>query len=89
MDKYIYDKSNGLWYVLTVDWLGWLCYLVQYSFFLKIQTVKGKDRINSNMEPLIKINCPNDGILKSIAAIPTAQSKDMIRNTISLSSPAK
>ena len=41
------------------------------------------------MEPLIKINCPNDGILKSIAAIPTAQSKDMIRNTISLSSPAK
>ncbi len=28
MDKYIYHKSNGLWYVLTVDWLGWLCYLV-------------------------------------------------------------
>ena len=51
-------------------------------------TVSGKDAINSNTEQPVKINGP-DGILKSIAAIPIAQSKDMIRNTMVLSSPAK
>ena len=53
----------------------------------------GQDNINSNSEQAIIIIVPSEGtmsmILKSTEAIPTAKSKEIIRNAMILSSPAK